>query len=204
MSRFDLDEMNDLQFDILKELGNIGAGNATTALAQMLNTKIDIKVPKVELIGFNKLGEAICGEEDLVVGIYLFLQGDISGSMMYMLDMASAKQLIYYMMGKNMGEGEEFGEMELSALTEIGNIIVGSYLNSLSSLTNLTISSSIPYLSIDMASAILSVPAIEFGKVSDKVLFIQTQFSDEMMINGFFLLIPELNSYDKILSSLGM
>ncbi len=100
---------------------------------------------------------------------------------------------------------EEFSEMELSAMQEIGNIIAGAYLSSLSTLTNLTITSSVPYMAIDMAGAILSVPAIEFGKISDKALLIQTEFGDEgTEVNGYFILIPTLESYSRILTSLGL
>lgn len=95
-------------------------------------------------------------------------------------------------------------EMELSALNEIGNIITGAYLNSLSSLTNMKIFPSIPYLSIDMAGAILSVPAIEFGAIGDKILLIQSQFTDDKVLDGYFILVPDVDSYDKIMASLGM
>ena len=94
--------------------------------------------------------------------------------------------------------------MELSALKEVGNIITGAYLNSLSTLTNLTIYPSVPDLTVDMAGAILSVPAIEFGAIGDKILLIQTQFFDEIVLDGYFILIPDLDSYGKILSALGI
>ena len=100
--------------------------------------------------------------------------------------------------------GEDFNEMELSALREVGNIITGAYLNSLSTLTNMMIYPSVPFLAVDMAAAILSVPAIQFGMVGDKILLIQSQFSDDIDIDGFFVLMPDLESYDKILSSLGI
>lgn len=204
MSKINLNEMDAMHFDVLKELGNIGAGNATTALSQMINMKIDMNVPKVDLIGFDKLASAICGEEEIVVGIYLSLEGDISGSMMFMLEEGSAHCLVNQLMGRDINSLEPFSKMDLSALQEIGNIIAGAYLSSLSTLTKLTITSSVPYLSIDMAGAILSVPAIEFGKLGDKALLIETQFGDEVLINGYFILIPELQSYDKILASLGL
>lgn len=95
--------------------------------------------------------------------------------------------------------------MDLSALNEIGNIIAGAYLSSLSTLTNLKIIASIPYMAIDMAGAILSVPAIEFGKVGDRALLIQTDFGGEIeRVFGYFILIPELDSYETILKSIGM
>jgi chemotaxis protein CheC len=99
---------------------------------------------------------------------------------------------------------EDFDEMDLSAIREIGNIIAGSYLSALSGLTNLNISPTIPYVSIDMAAAILSVPAIQFGMVSDNALFIRTEFSDDVAINGYFILMPEGESYEKILRALGL
>jgi chemotaxis protein CheC len=95
--------------------------------------------------------------------------------------------------------------MELSALNEIGNIIAGAYLSSLSTLTSMMITSSVPYMAIDMAGAILSVPAIEFGKIGDKALLIETEFGDEVKsVNGYFILIPTIESYGKILASLGL
>ena len=110
-------------------------------------------------------------------------------------------------MNKLMGmeiAGDEFSEMEFSALKEVGNIITGAYLNSLSSLTNLVIYPSVPALTVDMAGAILSVPAIQFGELGDKMLLIQTQFFDEVVLDGYFILIPDLDSYSKILSALGI
>jgi chemotaxis protein CheC len=94
--------------------------------------------------------------------------------------------------------------MDLSAIKEIGNIIAGAYLNALSGLTNLTITPSIPYVAVDMAGAILSVPAIQFGMVSDNALIIKTEIGDELGISGYFILMPEGDSYAKILSALGV
>ncbi len=205
MSKIDLNNMDGMYFDILSEIGNIGAGNATTALAQMIGSKVDMKVPKVELLEFSQVGEAMGGEEQLMAGIYQIVEGDISGSIMFLLEEKSAITLISKLMGTPEVENAgEFGEMELSALKEIGNIITGSYLSSLSTLTNLKIIASIPAISIDMCGSILSVPAIEFGAVGDKMLLIQTEFSDDVKLTGFFILVPDLESYDKILTSLGM
>ena len=193
---------------MLKELGNIGAGNATTALSKLINAKIDMRVPKVNLLGFSELASAMGKEEDIMVGILLLLEGDIDGMMMFLLEVDSARALVNSLMGKpndNVGNNDiNFDEMEYSALREIGNIITGSYLSALSDLTRLTIVSSVPSLQIDMAEAILSIPAIEFSKIGDKVLLIQTQFDDDSKISGYFVLVPELDSYDKILSSLGL
>ncbi len=206
VSKLDLNQIDNMQYDVLREIGNIGAGNATTALSQMLNSKIDMKVPNVELLEFKELSDIVGGAENIVVGILFTLGGDIDGMMMFMLEKAASRHLVNILMGKpSDDQDEEFSEMELSAMSEIGNIISGAYLSSLSSLTNLVIVSSIPYLAIDMAGAILSVPAIEFGKIGDKALLIETEFGDEIRdVNGYFILIPTIKSYGAILSSLGL
>ncbi len=205
MSKLDLNHIDDVHFDVLKEIGNIGAGNATTALSQMINKRVDMKVPKVELLDFNELANIVGGPENLVVGILLTLEGEISGMMMFMLEQKSAHNLVNLLMGKNIDDFSSFTDMDISALQEIGNIISGAYLYSLSTLTKLMIKQSVPYMAIDMAGAILSVPAIEFGKIGDKALLIQSQFGEEEInVDGYFILIPTMESYDTILNSLGM
>ena len=205
MAENTLDNLNDLQFDVLKEIGNIGAGNATTALAKMMNMKIDMNVPRVDLVPFTNLPDIFGSPEEVLAGILVQLDGDIKGMMMFLVKEKSAHNLVNSLMGDMIqSSGDGFSDMELSALGEIGNIIIGAYLSAMSNLTSLKISSSVPYISIDMAGALLSVPAIEFGKLGDKVLLIETQFGELDFVNGYFLMVPELESYDAILSSLGM
>ena len=203
MGGITLEEMSDEYFDVLKELGNIGAGYATTALSQMMQCKVDISVTQVRRLEFKEEGKIMGGEEIIMAGIYLGIEGDIAGSIMFLLEKQAARHLVDKLMGMSM-EGEEFSEMEFSALKEVGNIITAAYLNSLSSLTGLRIQPSVPDLTVDMAGAILSVPAIEFGTLGDKMLLIQTQFFDEMVLDGYFILVPNLDSYGKILSALGL
>jgi chemotaxis protein CheC len=206
VSHIDLNQIDNMQYDVLREIGNIGAGNATTALSQMINAKIDMKVPNVELLEFKELSDIVGGAENLVVGILFTLEGQIDGMMMFMMDVDASRHLVNLLLGNtDENTSSEFTEMELSALNEIGNIIAGAYLSSLATLTNIVITSSVPYMAIDMAGAILSVPAIEFGKIGDKALLIETEFGDEIReVNGYFILIPTINSYGKILSSLGL
>lgn len=197
--------LNAMEFDVLREIGNIGAGNATTALSQLINAKVDMKVPKVELLGFKELADMIGGPENLIVGLLLTLEGQIDGMMMFMLEQDSAHHIVNMIMGRDVNSFDEFTEIDLSALKEIGNIIAGAYLSAISSLTNMMIAPSVPYLAIDMAGAILSVPAIEFGKVSDTALVIKTQvYENGEAVNGYFVLIPTLESYSKIMASLGL
>ena len=204
MSKITLEEVNNRYVDVLKEIGNVGAGNAMTAIASMLGIRIDMNVPKVELLEVSKLGSAICPEEEIIVGIFLEVQTDINGRRMFLMKMDSARFLVNKLMGRNTEDEKEFDEMDLSALKEIGNIIAASYLNALSVMTNLMITPSIPYIAVDMAASILSVPAISFGQFGDNALLIQTEFGDDVMISGYFILMPEQDSYEKILTALGL
>jgi Chemotaxis protein CheC, inhibitor of MCP methylation len=197
-----------LELDVLTEIGNIGAGNATTALSQLINARIDMNVPNVAMLAFDELAEIIGGAETLVAGILLSLEGDVDGMMLFVLESAAAHMLVNQLMGCGQPPTPAvggFNEIEESALKEIGNIIAGSYLSSISSLTNMLITSSVPYLAVDMAGAILSVPAIEFGKMGDKALLIESRFKDmDIDISGYFILIPTIESYKLMLNSLGM
>ncbi len=199
------DELNNLQMDVLKEIGNIGAGNAVTALAKMIDKRVDMAVPKARILGFDKVSQILGGEEMLVVGILLNVTGDITGNIMFILDINAARQLINILIGTEGSTSIEFNDFELSALKEVGNILTASYLSALAGLTNLRIMPSVPELAIDMAGAILSVPAIEFGKVGDTVLYIETEFSEgTTKVFGDFLLIPDVESYAVLLKALGV
>lgn len=199
------DELNSLQIDVLKEIGNIGAGNAVTSLAKMIDKRVDMAVPKARILGFDKVSQILGGEEMLVVGILLNVSGDITGSIMFILDINAARQLVNILFGNKEATSLEFDELEVSALKEIGNILTASYLSALAGLTNLRIMPSVPDLAIDMAGAILSVPAIEFGKVGDSVLYIETEFSEGITkVFGDFLLIPDVDSYEVLLKALGV
>lgn len=208
MSKIDLNQLDDMQYDVLKEIGNIGAGNATTALSQMLNMKMDMSVPNVALVPFNEISQLMGDEDQTVAGILLGIEGDIDGMMMFLFDTKSAHHLVNTLMMQDkeagVAEGALFSEMEMSALNEIGNIVSGSYLTAISTLTNLKMISTVPSMTIDMLGALLSVPASEFGKYGDKLLLIQSQFGELDFVTGYFLLIPELESYDIILKSLGV
>ena len=116
MSKFDLNHVSQHYFDILKELGNIGAGYATTALAQLLGCKVDMKVPQVILLKFQEVGAAMGGEEQIMAGVYLLVEGDITGRIMFLLKEDADHDLVNKLMGVSGPDSGEFSEMELSAL----------------------------------------------------------------------------------------
>jgi chemotaxis protein CheC len=196
---------NNIILDVLKEIGNIGAGNAATALAKMINKKVDMTVPKVNILDFADVPELLGGEETEVCGIFFKIEGEIDGTIMFLLDSSSAHILIDLLM-PGMGSGE-FNDFSMSALQEIGNILSGSYISSLSTLTGMNLHISVPSLAVDMAGAILSVPAIQFGLIGDKILIIENDFIEEMggeSVAGYFFLIPDVESYETLFKSLGI
>ena len=200
----DIENLNDFMIDILKELGNIGAGNAATSLASMISKKIDMEIPNVRVLEFKDVATILGGEENLIVGIYFELSEDIVGNMMFALDLESAINLTNILYNRKK-EGTELDEMDMSALSEVGNILASSYANSLSALTGLKIFISVPSLTVDMAGAILSVPAIQFGHFGDHALMIETVFmEDDNLVSGNFFLLPDPESFNKILKSLGV
>jgi chemotaxis protein CheC len=204
----DWSNLNPVHLDTLKEIANIGAGNAVTALSKMLGKPVKMRVPTVEMLEFSQIADFLGGPEQIVVGILVQITGDINGMMMFIVRREHAGVLILALMKgfcEGMG-GDALEEMEMSAMEEIGNILSSSYLGSLSGMINKKAVPSIPFLSVDMANAILSVPAIEFGRVADHALFIEsvfeTQGNDD--VSGYFLLIPDSQSLTIILDALGV
>lgn len=199
------DHLADLQLDVLKEVGNIGAGNATTALSKLLDKPVDMKVPKVRIVPFTEITDSIGGEEQVVIAVFLRVVGDAPGSLFFILSLKSARMLLSDLFDAAK-DGEEFNEMELSALTEIGNILSGSYLSSLADFTSLSLSPTVPALAIDMAGAILSYGVLQFGEMGDHALLIDTTFvhRDGAVVEGHFFLIPDPPSFQRIFAALGV
>ena len=158
MSEMNYDTIDTVQYDVLKEIGNIGAGNATTALSQIINTRIDMEIPVVNLMELKELPDLVGGAENILTGILFRLEGELDGMIMFVMERDSSRHLLNILFQNNDSTEQDFSEMDCSALKEVGNIIVGAYLSSLSSLTNLLITTSVPSMAIDMAGAILSVP----------------------------------------------
>ncbi len=195
-----MSNLNLMDIDMLKEVANIGTGNAATSLSNLVNQRITMSVPTVKMPDFKHLPDIIGGADALICGLLVGVSGDVNGMMMYLMTEKSACTLAKEIMGREKNSFSEFEDIDYSMLTEIGNILTSSYLTALSQLMNYKINQSVPSLSVDMSGAILSVPAIEFGRVADKVLFIESTFkqisedgSDSSNdLSGFFMLIPEV------------
>jgi chemotaxis protein CheC len=193
-----------MQFDVLREVGNIGAGNAASALAKMVDAKIDMQVPQIRLISFEEVVQSMGGADRLVAGIYLSVGGDIACRLLFVLPAESAKELTGMLMGFT-DDNPGFSDMESSALMEIGNIMCATYMNAISMMTNMTLIPSVPALGIDMAGSIIDAILALYGEVGDKVLLMENVFIREgNAIMGNFLLLPDPGSLGKIFSALGV
>lgn len=194
-----------LQLDALKEIGNVGAGNAATALSQILNRKIEMTVPQVSILPLGDVPEVVGGPDAPVAGVYLRVFGPAPGSILFLLPKESAFYLVDMLMNRPHGTTSVLSAMDESALMEIGNILAGAYLNSLSFFTKLTLLPSIPALAMDMAGALLSIVLIQLGQVGDYALVIETEFTTETEgVKGHFFLIPDPGSLGTILTAIGV
>lgn len=203
--------ITDMHLDVLKEIGNIGAAHAATAMSQLLGRKIDMHVPNVALVSFDEMFDLAGGSEKVVAGIFLRIEGDLSGSMFFVLPIESANRFIQRLIGDDTFDfnSQPIHDMGISAMQEIGNILSGSYLSALSDFTGLKIYPTVPSLSVDMVGAIVSFGLIEVSHYSDEVIVIDTQMMEEgadekSVVDGHFFLLPDPSSYITIFRSLGV
>lgn len=206
----DLNQVGSVQIDTFKELGNIGAGNAATALAGILNMRINMSVPEVNIVPFNDIINIMNGPENLVVGVLVNMDGDLTGYVLLILELADAYEMatLALMSDRKMPNQitpADFDELDRNTLGEIANILVGSYLSAISAMTNLRVAPSVPQTAVDMVGAIISIVLIEYGNIGDSVLFLKTQFTDiDKKMAGHFFLIPDFDSYNILMKSLGL
>jgi chemotaxis protein CheC len=199
------DELNETHIDVLKEIGNIGAGNAATSLGMVLNAEVGIKLPTVRITDIDTALNAMGGAESMTVGVLLNFSGEASGMIMFLLGMNDAQNITSILVQDDTPAEEGLSEMKLSAIKEIGNILGSAYVNSIALLTGLKIDLSVPYIAIDMAGAILSVPIIEFGAVGDKVMFIEESFfTNEQQLNSNVIMFAEVDTLQRIMGKLGI
>ncbi|MGG3733759.1 chemotaxis protein CheC [Heyndrickxia coagulans] len=201
-------KITNLHLDALKEIGNIGAGHAATALSKLLHKKIKMTVPDVHIASFEEIMDLIGGAELVVVSVFLRIQGDAPGNIFFIVPVAQGERFIKEMIGDPSFSFEKppYPELGLSAMLELGNILSGSYLTALSNFTKLDMLPSVPALSIDMFGSIISYGLIELSQVSDYAIVIDTVLSDEQAENsdmkGHFFLFPDPDSYEILFRAL--
>lgn len=200
------DQLTNTRMDFLKELGNVGAGNATTALSVLLNSRLEMEIPIVKVLEFDEIADMVGGADTVVTAVLTRFSGDVNGMTLFILEMDEAKNLISVMLGKRKDEvPDDLQHMERSVLKEVGNILMSSYIGSIGTLTGLDLKTNPPEISVDMAAAVLSQPIIVLGQIADKALIIDSKFIDNnRCINGVLLFVADEESFEQIFSSLGI
>ena len=199
------EDLNDMQLDVLKEIGNIGSGNATTALSAMIGKMVDIEVPRVQFLNFQDAIDAAGGAEKNIAGVLVRINGDIDGMILFLFEFALIDYILGNLFGKKIENIDQLDDIDRSALKEIGNIMASSYVNAIAQLAGMNIFVDIPELAVDMLGAIVSVPAVEVGEISDKLLFIDNNMIiDKVNVTSKILLVPSVSSLDHIMTNLGV
>lgn len=192
-----------MQLDALREVGNIGAGNAATALSQMIDRKVDMSVPVVDVLPYESMVNRIGNEEDLVVAVLLKVFGDAPGNILFVMNYDKAQEFAQTLL---QGYTDVPEEVYMSVFQEIGNILGNSYINAIAKLAGLNLISSVPAVAVDMLAAIISTTFMDAEQYSDQVLAIDTNFidsSENKGSGGNFFFIPKPGSLDKVLKNLG-
>ena len=194
-----------MHIDALREIGNIGSGNAASALSTMLSCPVNISVPSVQILDYNTAVDQMGGPEQMIVGSLISLEGDVQGMILFLLQKNFSTMMIRTLLGNDAPDVESIDEMGYSAIQEVANIMAASYLNAIASLTGLTIGMSTPSLCIDKLGAILSVPTIYYANISDKIIYIEDEFSGhDFRAPSHILLIPDMDSLKNIMGKLGL
>lgn len=200
-----LRELNPVQLDVLTEIGNIASGNAATSLAEMLQFRIDMAVPKVRIVDTTLASTLLGGPENVKIGILAKFRGDIEGIIMFLVEEQFAKDILRTLIGAEFALSMELSEMERSVISEIGNIMIASYVNAVSSLTGMYMDITVPSIAIDMVGALLAVPALEIAPASDDIIFVEgILLDDNQSVSSNILLVPTIDSLNTLLTRLGI
>jgi chemotaxis protein CheC len=197
-------DVDSLRLDALKEISNIGSGNAVATLSRMCGLNIRMSVPVIKALEYDQIQDLIGGPENIISAALINIRGDLDGLMMFLMGVSSARALVEEISKRKLRDDEELSDMDYSILEETGNIVASSYINAISDITNKRILPSAPSVCIDMACAILSVPFIQYQNIQDKALFIKSVFktSENDAISGYFILFLDSPTTQKIVSEL--
>ena len=199
------ENLNELQLDVMREIGNIGAGNACTALSVLLGTAIDMSVPRVQLLGYESAAGHLGGEDTMVIGLRIDISGDLEGMMVHVIQKRFAERIINTFYAKEIENISNLDEMDSSVLNEMANITSGAYANSIATLTNLFVNIGTPNQIPGKVSEIMSLPLTAFVKPGEKVLVVDEEFTiDDEHISSNMILALESDSLEKLFARLGV
>jgi chemotaxis protein CheC len=196
-------KLTDFQRDALKELGNIGAGSAATALSQLLGKDISIDVPSITMVPVEKMAEMVSKDSKIVAAVYMKIFGEIQARALIIFPQDKVFLLLDLLMRRKLGQTKEFGETEQSALKEIGNIIISAYLNAIAKFIGLNSVPSVPALAVDMVDAIFETISAELAEMGPEAMLIENAMTEEITnLQSKLFLIPDKDAMGKILEAL--
>lgn len=199
------DDLSPIAIDCLQEIGNIGSGNAASSLSAMLAKPVTMHVPKVTVMDYQSVIDAMGGSEKVMTAILVMFHGDIKGMMMFLLEDAFAQIVVNTFMGKDRIDVIKMDEADASAVKEMGNIMAGAYLSALGAMAEFIIAMDPPSMTVDMMGALMNAPMSMLNEVGDKVLFIDDGFKIEHInIDANIVLVPEMESLDILTKKLGV
>lgn len=196
-------DLDSRQVDALREVGNVGAGHAATALSQLVGRSVKLSVPKVAVVPFPRISTILGGPEAEVAALYMKVYGDTRGNILIVFSPDNLATLAGQMLGKPVSSLHSPSALERSAMLELGNILCSAYLTSISQFLRISLIPSVPSLAIDMVGAVLEAPILEISRVADTALVLQTEFQDtDNSFAGHFFLLPDPQSLDTMLDAL--
>ena len=199
------DNLNDTQLDVMREIGNIGAGNACTALSGLIGTPIDMSVPRVQFLGIDSTSDYLGGDDKEVLGIRIDVKADLTGMMYHIVNKRFAERLINTFYEKKLDTIKSIDEMDMSVISEMGNITSGAYANALATLSGYVVDIGTPTPGGYSISEILKVPIETFGEVGDKILVVDEQFIiDSEKLTSNMILVLEKDSLHRLFDKLGV
>lgn len=200
----DVRELGELQLDALREVANIGAGHAATALSQMTKSRIMVTVPRLQIAPLEQVAELLVDPEEVVAAVLMHMLGDLTGRTLLLFPRASAMRLTEILLHRAAGTAHVFGELEQSAIKEAGNILSAAYMNALSDFMGLLLLPSVPSLVVDLLGAVLTTTFTNFSTDREYAFSIETQFTMDAgeTVHAHFLLLPDLASLKVILEAI--
>ena len=197
------DDMNSMQIDAIREIGSIGTGNAVSALSSIMNTPIKMDVPKIKIEEFDDAVYAVGSPEDIVMAVLVTMSGDMDGMMMFLVEKQGINEILGHIINENVDDLFQISEMGLSALTEVGNIMISSYVNAISQMASMNIELSVPAAAVNMLGGILTVPMAELGYETDKLMMIDGSMTIEnKRFNNTILMLPRIKSLNVLMEKL--
>lgn len=201
----DYGDMNLQELDVMKEIGSIGTSHAATSLSQLLQKEVRISIPQVKILGYDDAVHAIGNEEQIVGATLVKMSGELNGLMLFLFNLEFANTIFEKLLGIDYPVFEAMDEMAHSAMTEIGNIIICSYVNAFTELVDMDIQLSVPSSAVNMLGGILTVPIAEYGYETDKLMYFNADFViGGQKLNDWLLMLPDIESLNRILTKLGV